>query len=146
MHMRVQRARRKDLLFPSHHLGGDTDDHIFIHPRHNIGIARFPDTDDAPGLDTDIGLEDAGVIEYKRISDHQVQDLFLACAALLPHSVAQHFSAAELAFFPVNGKVFLDFNHQIGIAQSDPVTRRWTVHIRISASINIHRHTLLIRP
>ena len=70
----------------------------------------------------------------------------MACAALLPHPVAQYFSAAELAFFPVNGIVLLDFNDQIRIAQSDPVTRRRTVHIRISASINIHRHTLLTRP
>ena len=78
------------------------------------------------------------VVEYQRVGDYQVQRLFLARAALLPHAVAQHFAAAELALLAVHGVILFDLDDQVRVAQPHPVAGGGTVHIRISASIHTH--------
>ncbi len=135
MHMCVERPGRQDHLLASYHLGGDADDHPLIDPRHDIRVAGFADSGDAPVLDADIGLVDAGIVEHQRIGNHQIQRLILARSALLAHSIAQDLAAAKLALFAVDGVILLDLDDQVGISQADPVAGGRPVHIRVRAAI-----------
>ena len=138
MHVYVQRPSRQNQLLPGHYFGSRADDHLLGNARHNVRVASLADPSDAPVLDADIGFVNARVVEHQCVGDYQVQCLFLVRAALLSHTVAQHFAAAKLALLAVHGVILLDLDDQIRVAQPHPVAGGGAVHIRISASINNH--------
>ena len=134
MNVRVNAARSRNQAFTGNGLGAGADNDGYA--RLNIGIARLADADDAPVLDPDVGLDDAPVIHDQRIGNHGIHRALGLRTLRLAHAVADHLAAAEFHFLAVNGVVALDFDPQIGVAQSHPVANSRAVHIRIGAVIN----------
>ena len=61
----------------------------------------------------------------------QVERAIVGHARGLPHAVAQHFAAAELALVAVHGRVRFHLGDETGIAQANAIAGGWTVDIRV---------------
>ncbi len=66
----VDAAGRDDHAFGGDDLGAGADDDV--HAGLHIGVAGLADGDDAPGLDADVGLDDAPVVEDQGVGEHGV--------------------------------------------------------------------------
>src|SRR5207253_1732316 len=124
MDVRVHAARGHDQALRRDRLGRHAHGHAGCHARHHVGIAGLPDPGDAPVLDPDVRLDDAGPVDDERVGDDAVERLRLARARLLSHAVAQHLAPAELALVAVHGVVALHLRDQVRVAEPDPVTPR----------------------
>ena len=80
--------------------------HDDIHAGLGVGVPRFADAGDAPVLETDIGLEDAGVVHDQRVRDDRIHGPLGPRRLRLTHSVPDHLATAELDLFTVNRGVF----------------------------------------
>ena len=91
--------------------GADDDVDAGLH----VGVAGLAERGDAAGLDRDVGLDDAPVVDHQRVGDHGVGDLGRDALALA-HAVADRLAAAELHFLAVaagaQGVVVLDLDDQ----------------------------------
>ena len=70
MDMGVDTSGGDDHAFAGNHLGTRTDDDV--HTGLHIGVASLADGRDAPALETDIGLDDAPVVDDQCIGDDRV--------------------------------------------------------------------------
>jgi hypothetical protein len=104
----VDAARREDVPLAGHYFGGHAHYQARVHAGHDVRIACLANAHDAPALDADIGLVHAGVVEYQRISNQQVERVGLPDAGRLPHAIAQGFAPTKLAFLAVHAVVALD--------------------------------------
>ena len=72
------------------------------HTCHHVRIAGLADPGDAPALDPDVRLPDAGPVDDERVRDHAIEGGLVRDAARLPQAVAQHLAATELALVAVD--------------------------------------------
>ncbi len=134
----------EDLAFSGDHLSTRANDQV--HTRLNVGVAGFADGRDAPGLDADIGLHDAPMVEDQGIGDDGVHRLFAAELAL-SHAIANHLAAAEFDLFAVVGVVGLHPNPERGVAEAHPVPGGRAVHLRVGGAVNFgHRNRPPVGP
>ena len=63
--VRVDAAGRDDQPLAGDGLGRDADDHARRDARHHVGVAGLADAGDAPALDADVGLVDAGPVDRR---------------------------------------------------------------------------------
>ena len=70
VNMRINAARGDDVAFAGDNFSTRTDDDIDTGL--NIGVARLTNGGNATIANTDIGLDDAGVIKDQRIGDHGI--------------------------------------------------------------------------
>src|SRR5262249_5582274 len=78
-----------------------------------------------------VGLDDPGPIDDQRVGDDAVERLGVARSGHLPHPIAEHFAAAELAFVAVDCVVALHLGDQIGVAENQPISSSGPEHVRI---------------
>ncbi len=100
-----------------------------VHARLHIGVAGLADLDDAACLDTDVGLDDAPVVQDQGVGQARNRRRPWRQGRWPPgstHAVADGLAAAELHFFTVaagaQGVVLLDFKDQVGVGQTQAVT------------------------
>ena len=141
MDVAVDAARGDDQVFTGDHFGGCADDKLRIDAVHRVGISGFADFHDAAVLDSDIGFDDAPMIEDDGVGDDQVERAMLAdsrmARAALAHAVANHFAAAEGDFVAVVREVFFDFDDQIGVGQANAVAFGGAVEVGVGAAGNV---------
>ena len=68
MDVAIEAAGSQDLAFARNGLRARTDDDVDIGLR--VRVARLADRRNAPVLQPDIGLVDAGMIDHQRVGDH----------------------------------------------------------------------------
>jgi hypothetical protein len=139
--VRVDPAGRQNEPFTCNRFRRHTHEQSRRHAGHDVRITGLADPGNAPVLDADIGLANAGPVDDERIGDHAVERGLVGNARGLPHAVAQHFAAAELALVAVNGGVLLDFGDERRIAQTNPVAGRRSVDRRVLMSSNRVTHS-----
>ena len=71
--VRVDPAGREDQALAGDRFRRDADDHSVRHAGHHVGIAGLADAGDAPVLDADVGLADAGPVDDERVGDDAVE-------------------------------------------------------------------------
>ena len=96
-----------------------------------VGISGLANAGDPAVLQTDIGLDDAPVIDDQRIGDHGVDRAFGARTLALSHAVADHLAAAELHLLAIEGEILLHLDDEIGVGQADAVTRGRAEHLGV---------------
>jgi hypothetical protein len=110
------------------------DHHARRHAGHDVRVTGLANAHDAPALNADVGLENAGVIHHQRVGNDQIQRVGLGNTGGLAHAVAQHLAAAELAFLAVHAVVAFHGYQQVGIAEAHPVAGGGAVHVGIRAT------------
>src|SRR5262249_39801727 len=80
----------------------------------------------AAALDTDVRFAHPGPIDDQRVGDDALERVSVADAGRLPHAVAQHLAAAELALVAVDGRILLDRDHESGVAEAHAIACRGT--------------------
>ncbi len=113
--MRVEPPGSHDVAFPGDDFGGGADQHVFADPVLDSRIAPVSDSDDASAFDSDIGFNHAQFgVEDRRVSDDQIEGVFLNREGRLAHAVADDFASAEFNFVTVStilgDQVALHFN------------------------------------
>ena len=69
--VRVDAAGGEDEAFAGDGFGRHADDQVGRDARHHVRIAGLADAGDAPVLDADVGLVDAGPVDDERVGDHE---------------------------------------------------------------------------
>ena len=133
MNVRIDRACGHDQPLPGDHFAAGAERNVDA--RLDVGIARLADRSDAPVLDADIRLDDTPVIENHGVGDDRVDHL-CRDALSLAHAVADDLAAAELDLLTVDRVIALDFDPQLGVAQTHPITGGRAVHLRIGAPVD----------
>ncbi len=134
----VEAAGGQDLALARDRLGRRADDDVDAGLR--VGIARLADAGDPPVLDTDVGLDDAPVVEDQGVGDHGVDRALLAGPLRLAHAVADHLAAAELDLLAVDRAVVLDLDEQLGVGEADPVADGRPEHVGVGVTGDLARH------
>jgi hypothetical protein len=129
MDVGVHAAGGEDLAFAGDNLGRGADDDCDTRLR--VGISRLADRLDAPVLETDIGLVDAGDIDDQGVGDHGIDCAFGARRLRLAHAVADHLAAAELHLFAVGREVLLHLDEELGIGQPHLVAGGRAIHVGV---------------
>ena len=119
MNMRVDTASGENLAFACNDVGSRSDHDVDAGL--NIGITGLADPRNTTILDTDIGFDDAPIVQNDDIGDNQI-DSFGRGPLSLPHTVADDLAAAEGYFFAVDTAIFLDLDDELGIRQTQTVT------------------------
>ncbi len=114
------------------------------------GLPAFPMLDDTAVPNSDIAFDNSPMINDQGVGDHQIQRGTRAAAsgaAILTHTIANDFAAAESDFFAVLGEVALDFNYQLGVGEANPIADGWAVQVGVGPSTDLDAHSLpLISP
>ena len=71
--VRIDAAGGEDHSFAGDDLGARADDDVDA--RLHVGVAGLAEAGDAAGLDRDVGLDDAPVVDHERIGDDRVGDV-----------------------------------------------------------------------
>src|SRR5271165_4134423 len=111
--MRIDGAGRDDFAFARDYFSGSADDKVRVHGILRAGIAGFSDFDDAAIADSDVGFDDAPVIDNEGVRDDQIKRAVLRFAdrsGALPHAVANYFASAESDFVAIDGVIALYFD------------------------------------
>src|SRR5690606_39052647 len=96
-------------------------------------------------LDADVGLVDAGPVDHERVRDDDVEGLGIAGAGELPHAIAEHLAAAELALVAVDREVAFDLGDEPGVAAPYAVTAGRAVHLGLRARVQLVAHGASLR-
>jgi hypothetical protein len=105
--------------------------------RLDIGVTGFAYRRNPSFLYSDVSFYDPGVIHDHGIRNYRINCL-LAGTLGLPHSIADHFSAAEFDFFSIDREIMFDFDEKLGIGQSDSVTNGGAKHFCIGLPGDFH--------
>jgi len=105
--VRVHTTRRDDIAFATDDFGTRADDDV--HAGLCVGVARFADGHDAPVFQTNVGFDDAPVVNDERVGHHRINratrlwaDACTVTRALrLRHAIANGFATAELHLFTI---------------------------------------------
>ncbi len=133
MDVRVDTTGGDDLALGRDHLGAGA--HWHVHARLHIGVASLADHRDTPVLDTDIGLDDAPVVDDQGIGQYQVHG-FGSQHLALPHAIADDLAATELHLFAIDGEVVLHLDPQRGVGQAHAVAHGGAEHVGIGLAGN----------
>ena len=120
-----------DAALARHHIGAGADDNI--HVGLHVRVTGLADGGDAPGLDADVRLDDAPVIDDQGIGDDQIHD-FGRGMLRLAHAIADDLAAAEFHFVAVDGVVLFHLDPQIGIGEAQAVAGGGAEHFRVGLS------------
>ena len=131
VNVRVDAAGGEDESFARDRLGRRADDEVGRDAGHDVGIAGLADAGDSPVLDADVGFVDAGPVDDERVGDDEIERAIVADACRLPHAVAQHLAAAELALVAVDRVVALDLGDEIGVGQANAIAGRRSVDVGV---------------
>ena len=141
--VRVHTARGDDVAFAADHLGAWANDDV--HTRLCVGVARFANGHDAATFQTNVGFDNAPVVNDERIGHHGIHRATRlragACtvtrALRLRHTIADGFAAAKFHFFAVatrlQREVFFNLNHQVGVCQAQAVAHGGAKHFCVGA-------------
>ena len=143
MDVAVKPTRREDAPFARDHLGTGANDngHIGL----GVGVSGFADGMDAPILQADVGLVDAGPIKDQRIGDHSINRARRARGLCLPHPVTDHLTAAEFHLLTVrSGEVAFHLDDQVSIGQPHAVPGGGAIHGGIVRAGDFGGHVGLI--
>ncbi len=110
VNVRIDPAGGQYLALAGNDFATRSDDDV--HAGLGVRVTGLADTADASVFDTDIGLDDAPVIDDQRVGDDHVGRIRGAPLAL-SHSVTDHLAAAEFDFVAVDGAVVLDAYPQL---------------------------------
>jgi len=137
--VRVDAAGSEDHAFTGDHFGAgaDGDGHVRLYVR----VTGLADSSDAPVLETDVGFDDAPVVDDQRIGDQRV-DHFGGEQLALALAIADDFAAAEFHLFAVSGEVFFDFDPQLGVCQAHLVADGGAEHVGVGLPGNLHFNSL----
>jgi hypothetical protein len=134
----VDAARGDDVALAADDLGAGADDDV--HARLRVGVACFADGCDAPGLEADVGLEDAGVVDDQGVGQHRVDGAASVGALALRHAVTDGLAPAKLDLFAIAAGaqrvVGLDFEQEFGVGQAHTIAHGGAEHLGIGASSN----------
>ncbi len=135
MDVRVDAAGGEDHAFACNHFGAgaDGDGHVGL----DIRVAGLADGGDASIFQTDVGLDDAPVVEDQRVGDQGV-DHFGGAQLTLAHAIADHLAATELHLFAIGGEVLFDFDPQVSIGQAHLVADGGAEHVGVGLAGYLH--------
>ena len=88
---------------------------------HRVGVAGLADADDPSVAHTDVGLDDAPVIEDEGAGDDEVGRARGAGAARLAHRFADHLAAAEHRLVAADAQVAFDLDDEIGVGKANVI-------------------------
>src|SRR5204862_4092274 len=77
----------------------------------------------------DVGLVNAGPVDDERVGNDEIESALFGHTRGLPHVVAQHLAAAELAFVTVGRVVALDLHNEAGVGQPHTIAGGRSVDI-----------------
>src|SRR6266851_10349716 len=112
MDVRIDPAGGNDAVFSSDSLGPGPDHDV--DPGLDVGVAGLANAADAAVTDTDIGLDDAPMVEDHSIGDDGIDRAVGAGRLPLAHPVTDHLAAAELDLLAIDRAVALDLDDQLG--------------------------------
>ncbi|EGE57964.1 hypothetical protein RHECNPAF_3500011 [Rhizobium etli CNPAF512] len=138
MNMAVHAASGDDLPLAGDRLGARADDDIDagLH----IGVACLADRSDAPVLQPDISLVDAGMIDDHGIGDDGVDRTIRPRHLALAHAVADHLAAAELHLLAIGGEIPLDLDEELRIGKAHLVAGGRSEHAGIGGARDLIGH------
>ena len=146
MNMGVDSSGGDNFSFAGDHLRSRADHHTGRYAAHDVRIAGLANSHNAPAANSDVGFVNSAVVHDHRVGDDQIEDAVRGrCPGGLSHAVTDAFTTAEFRFFAGSGKVFLNFDEQIGVGQTNAVAGRGTVEIGVLASWNFQAH-LFVKP
>jgi len=129
MDMGVDAAGSQDLAFAGNDFGARPDDDVDTGL--GVRVAGLADCGDAPVVQADIGLVDAGMVKDDHIGDDGVQRALGARKLALAHAVADNLAAPELHLLAIDGEVLLHLDEKIGVGKPDLVAGRGAEHLRV---------------
>src|SRR5579872_4084542 len=94
MNVRVDAAGGQNQPFTGDDVGSNSDHQERIDVVHDVWIASFADGADQSVFDTDVGLDDAPVVDDQRVGDDHVGNV--SGGRGLSHTVSDCFAATEL--------------------------------------------------
>ena len=136
MNVTVDRASGHDLSVAGQNFSGWPDHKRRVDVVHRVRIASLANADDTAILDPDICLHDAPVIEDHGTGDDEVGCSLTACTRGLAHRLTNHLAAAEHDLVAACAVVLRDFNPQVGVGESDPVSTGGSVQISVPGAID----------
>src|SRR5258706_11509056 len=78
---------------------------------HRVRVSSLAGLDDSPIADSDVGLNDAPVIDDQSVRNHQIQGASSACGSrTLPHAISNDLAASEGDLIAIGREILLDFN------------------------------------
>ena len=93
--MAVHRARSQYLPVATDDFGAGPDHEPRVHPGHGLGISCFAEPDDAAVPYSDIGFDDAPMVQYDDAGDDQIRRAARPGGDGLPHRFTDDLAAAE---------------------------------------------------
>jgi hypothetical protein len=136
MDMCVKTTRSYNIVLPSNHVCTRSYHHVGVDAVHDIWVACFPDTDDMAIFDSNIGLEDAGPINYEGVCNDGVQTFGVRASSCLSHALSECFAASERAFVSIRGHIFLHLDPEVCSAQAYAIARRGAEHGNVSLALH----------
>ena len=146
MDVRVDAARGQDQPLARDRLRRHADDHASRDAGHHVGIARLADPGNPAALDADVRLAHAGPVDDQGIGDDTVERVGVGHACGLPHPVAQHLAAPELALVAIHRRVAFDLGHQAGVAEPDAIAGGGPVDAGVVPSVHAVAHDVATPP
>ena len=138
MDMGINAACGDNIAFTGNHLGPRTDNDIDTGL--NIGVTSLADPGDTAITNTDIGLDDAGIIKDQCIGDDSINRALGPCCLRLAHAIADHLATAKFDFFTKRCEIFFDLDQKIGIGKTHTVANSRAKHRGIGGTINFISH------
>ena len=140
MDVRIETAGRENLALTRDYLGARADDNRHI--RLDIGIAGFADRVNPSLFQSDVGFDDAPMVEDQRIGDHRVDRALPIGDLALPHAIADHLAAAELHLLAIGGEILLHLDDDVGVGKPNPIPGGRTEHGGIDVARNPVGHEI----
>ncbi len=148
VYVSVDAPSRQDLSIARDDLGGRADDQSRVHAVHRVRVSGLAERDDAAVADTDIGFDDAPVVEHDRAGDDRVGGARHS-VALDPrgvrhtHRFADHFPTAEHCFVAACAVVVFDLDEQVGVGQADAVAGGGSIEGRVTSPGDLSHRVVL---
>ena len=132
MNVGVEAAGSENFSFAGDHFGARPDDDGDAGL--NVGIAGLADGENPAVLETDIGLDDAPMVDDQRVGDDGIDRALLVADLALPHAVADHLAAAEFDLLAVGAKILFHLDDEIGVGEPHAVAGGRPEHVGIDGA------------
>ena len=129
MDMTVKAPRRENSPFARNNLSSWSYDDINV--RLCVGISRLPDRCNASIAHGNVCFVYSSVIKDQRIGDNSIRRPLRAGALGLPHTIADHFAAAEFDLFTIGRKIAFHLDNDFCIGKTNFIACCWTIHTSI---------------
>ena len=137
MDVGVDAAGGDNLSLAGNDVGAAADDHAGGDAVHDVGAPGLADADDDARLDANVGLVDAGPVDYEGVGDDDVEGVGVGAAGGLAHALAQRLAAAKLALVAVRGQVGADLDPEVGAAEADEVAGGGAEHGGVGGAVHL---------